>query len=175
MRYFNPSEFQGWHEHLSNDLKTALDTFRDLRGKPVLISPARGAVGRRMPQDRASMHNFNRWGKVHAVDVFPVGTTTADDRLTDVIHALRAGFTGIGVYPEWRNGRGRKGGLHLDVRHAVQASHGYQLGRDFHADPALWSGFPAGNTQTYGPIDAAMPPGVGRLEILNLANKETRQ
>lgn len=110
MIYFKPSEFSGWYDQLDEQLKASLDEFRRLHGRPVYVSRANGAVGRE--DESRSQHNVARWGSVRAVDVFPRGVYTAEDAQQIYDLAVDAGFTGIGIYPQWNGGIG----FHLDVR-----------------------------------------------------------
>lgn len=96
--YFQPEEFGEWWQMMSADLLQKLDTFRSLWGKPVMISPASGALGRHAGTS-GSYHNVDRWGVVRAVDVFPSGLTMSNARRA-VEMAETAGFGGIGLYTD---------------------------------------------------------------------------
>jgi len=110
IKWFSPEEFQGWWEHLNDDLICKLDTLRDLYGQMIVISPVEGAVGR-MAAGSRSQHNFEYWNEVRAVDVMPVYDRT--HTMADFYYLARdVGFMGIGVYPLWRP----RPGFHLDVR-----------------------------------------------------------
>jgi len=134
LTYFRPGEFfragVDWWPLMSAELLTRLDTFRARLGAPVEISPAEGAVGRRLGRADSSQHNIDRWGEVRAIDVMPVGVPL--ERAYQV--AREVGFTGIGLYPDWSP----RPGLHLDVREDRTAS-----------APALWAGINDGGTQRY--------------------------
>lgn len=91
-----------------------------------MISPAKGAVGRRDGYSGNSQHNYDRWGEVRALDIMPFGMTTALARKRAFNLAKQVGFTGIGVYPEWTP----RPGLHVDVR--MDRTEG---------NPATWSAF----------------------------------
>lgn len=139
----------------------SLDTFRDLWRAPVSISAHPDALGR-YGKTSKSAHNVDRWRQVFAADIFPHGMNTAQDRLRAVLCALRAGFRGVGLYPNWRSGS-QTGGLHVDRRDTIQAKFPtYAQGRDFDTDPAFWARFNGG----YVSIDAALPRGHGVAEIM---------
>jgi len=144
MHFFKPSEFPaGEFVLLDKRVHPCLDDFRKLWGGPVFITPVRGGVARRGGNSR-SQHNVTRWGKSRAVDVFPKDMGSAVARARAVDCAVAAGFTGIGLYPDWRDGRGNRGGLHLDIRPGAIA---------------LWSGWARSSGQTYEAIGAALPRG----------------
>ena len=118
--HFKPPEFNrggtNWYSDMSPRLLVLLDVYRTMWGLPVSISGHNKAVGRCLGRDNTTQHNIERWGEVRAVDCFPSGmepTSVADAvQLADEI-----GFTGIGLYPQWRNNKGEvQPGLHLDVR-----------------------------------------------------------
>lgn len=118
MKYFNKSEFQGYYDKLDLDLKVKLDKFRELWGAPVMISPAVGAVGRN--DSSKSQHNINYTGGiVKAVDVMPSGLDKSNMSKAFEI-AKKAGFTGVGLYPDWLP----QAGLHLDTRNTTLATWG---------------------------------------------------
>jgi hypothetical protein len=120
--YFTAEEFGAYWPLMDVTLLQRLDKFRALLGYPVDISPAVGAIGRPVigegenPESGASRsyHNYVIHGAVKAVDVMPrpPGGATVEERKRWVWAAKEAGFTGIGLYPEWRP----RAGLHLDVR-----------------------------------------------------------
>jgi hypothetical protein len=153
--YFTAAEFEPWAQQMDRVTLQRLDKFRRKWGAPVHISPVDGALGRRMAPHRTSMHNITRWGRVFAVDVFPEGLVGAQDMLRAVRLALDVGFRGVGVYPDWRFGRHR-GGLHVDSRDVAQR---WPDDRP----PALWGRYGA----DYGPIDAALPAGVGGATLIS--------
>lgn len=68
-----------------------------------------GAIGRK--DNSRSFHNYNKWGEVLAIDVFPHDMNTREDFRIAVQCAEKAGMTGIGIYPEARPSPM----LHLDV------------------------------------------------------------
>lgn len=118
MKYFKPSEFvvaeEDWWPYMHVGVLSGLDRFRGEWGAPVLISPAPGSLGRRLGADRKSRHNIDLWGLVMAADVMLPDMKTADDRKRARDCAEKAGFDGIGVYPEWQPHQG----LHVDMRDA---------------------------------------------------------
>lgn len=59
-----------------------------------------------------------------------------------LLAALRFGFTGIGVYPDWMYNNKKVGGLHLDVRPAQ-------------INGAQWLGIKDDNKQTYLSLNEA--------------------
>ena len=120
IRNFQPSEFREWAGLMSRDLLVRLDRFRDYLGVAVIVSPDPGAIGRRLGPDDTSQHNVDRYGEVRAVDVV-FGADVTGQQIYDA--ARRAGFTGIGIYPDaWRIR------AHLDVRQDRTA-----------ANPATWA------------------------------------
>lgn len=144
VRYFQPSEFRGWWDVLDPVLLRCLDLFRHILNSPVMISPAEGAIGRRLGSRSKSQHNVDRWGQVRAIDVIPqVGGRYLRDQQAArmaVEIAKRCGFTGIGYYPHWKP----EPGLHLDVRRDRTVD-----------DPALWGALRDGPTQRYVSIEQA--------------------
>lgn len=123
LTHFKPYEFRGWWDHMDPKLLTLLDEFRDRLGFPVVISPAKGAIGRQRGPTATTQHNIDRWGVVRAVDVLPQLGRRYRSMALDL--AKEVGFTGIGVYPDWSP----SWGMHLDVRRDREPG-----------DPALWSG-----------------------------------
>ena len=109
-RWFARDEFGEWADMMHPALLFALDVLRDALNAPVVISPAKGSLGRRMGMS-TSLHNVHLHERVYAADVLlPVscGAEFGFDRARE----LRL-FSGIGVYPFWKP----RAGLHLDVRH----------------------------------------------------------
>lgn len=140
LRYFRDDEFRGWFADCSVRLLVLLDSFRHQWGRPVTISPVNGAIGRRMNRAE-TQHNIERWGEVRALDIFAEGLTTRGDMERAVGLAMRTGFTGIGVYPDWQP----HPGLHLDVRTSEAPG-----------DPALWGGLDDGEGQYYVGYETAL-------------------
>ena len=141
--YFHEDEFQGWYDRLDPKLLPKLNAFRERWGAPVLISQARGAVGRKLGVNSNSQHNYDKWGMVRAVDIMPKGENTAANRRRAFEIAKEVGFTGIGIYPKWNP----QWGIHVDVR--VDKEPG---------NPATWSAFPSGpgGKQEYFGVDKAL-------------------
>ena len=109
-RWFARSEFGEWADMMHPALLFALDVLRDALNAVVVISPANGALGRRMGVS-TSLHNVDFHGMVYAVDVLlPMAWGAAEG--FEAARELRL-FSGIGVYPFWKP----RAGLHLDVRH----------------------------------------------------------
>jgi hypothetical protein len=128
LKYFSISEFGIWWPLMSRDLLLKLDLFREKWGAPVDITSAEGGIGRE--DESGSQHNVLKWGEVRAVDILPQGMNTSEDRQRAVTIARQVGFTGIGVYPDWKP----SAGLHLDVRQGKFAS---------------WSAFKVAGVQRY--------------------------
>lgn len=124
MKYFKESEFGAFWDLMDPELLPVMDTFRECWGAPVIISPAKGAIGR---TDGTSFHNYKRHGMVKAVDLMPRGMNTAEDRKRAFDCAVQAGATGIGIYPDWKPNQG----IHIDV--------GVRSGRGV-GNPARWAG-----------------------------------
>lgn len=135
MRYFSESEFNGWFDDLSDKQKKCLDTFRDLWGHPVSVSPVPGAVGRNKGSSK-SMHNIDRYKEVRATDVFP-SNLSLDNLQHCVDCAKKAGFTGVGVYTQAKPTIM----LHLDTRDGSRV--------------ATWSAWRKGSGWEYKAITAA--------------------
>ena len=149
MKYFQPNEFpDGEFDLLDPRVHEPLDKFRELWGFPVFISPVKGSVARRAGNSK-SQHNVTRYGLSRAVDCFPQMMTNHSARETALACAIKAGFTGIGLYPDWRDGRGNHGGIHLDIRHVDRPDLNYRR-------LALWSGVTTTNGQDFGPIGRVM-------------------
>lgn len=110
LKNFTGAEFGRWWPLMDFRLLSALDYFRELLGRPVMISPAGGSLGRFGGSDK-SLHNVERYGVILAVDVMlPAGP---DARLAYQLAVFARVFSGIGIYPHWKPHLG----LHLDVRH----------------------------------------------------------
>lgn len=134
LRYFSPSEFQGQYDLMDKNLLLKLDEFRHRWGKPVMISPVKGAVARFNGADDTSQHNADRHGHTNAVDVFPSGMNSEATRRRAFEIAKSVGFTGIGLYTDTKPSNM----LHLDVRDGRVAGF-----------PATWSRV----NRKYGDID----------------------
>lgn len=130
--HFTPGEFGAWWPLLDTGLLLKLDAFREDLGSRVIISPAKGAMGRL--SDEASQH-FPR-PMIKAIDVM-----TPDADMWSVYKAARRiGFHGIGLYPHWKPYHG----AHLDVR-ADRSEE----------NPALWSAIKTAKGQEYVEIERA--------------------
>ena len=103
LRHFKLSEFGAALPFLSVGLLQKLDEFRERLGRPVMISPAPGALIRFGKGDE-SQHTYGRAGDIMLPD--------GPDLETAYNVAKAVGFTGIGVYPDWKP----YPGLHLDTR-----------------------------------------------------------
>jgi hypothetical protein len=110
MQHFSPSEFREWWEFMDVDLLIKLDLFREMWGKPIMISPVDGSLGREAGES-LSYHNVTRYGQVRAVDIFPSGLTTNNAGLA-VSMAEKVGFGGIGLYTDTKPSMM----MHLDNR-----------------------------------------------------------
>lgn len=122
LQYFKQEEFKGWWDQMSPALLRNLDQLRDNWGRPIIISPAKGAIGR--TDTSTGQHNFYKWGEVRAVDVLPIGITHQSDVAKFRSLAEDACFTGIGFYPHWKP----RPGFHLDVRVPVEEKYVAQWG-----------------------------------------------
>jgi len=156
LTYFTSGEFGPYWPLMSLDLLKKLDAFRDRLGYPVSISPAPGGIGRPIigSEDQAaesgaekSYHNYLVHGEVMAIDVMPQppGGATPLERQRWVNVARDVGFTGIGLYPDWKP----RPGIHLDVRpvSALKPGQGY----------AAWAGVrDQSGKQIYTSIDAGL-------------------
>lgn len=146
-RHFSNSEFGPWAGFIHPALLFGLDVLRETLNAPVVISAARGALGRRLGGSK-SLHNVDVFGMVYAADVLLPMTMSASEGF-DTALKLRL-FSGVGVYPFWKP----RPGLHLDVRHAsaVNPSRGATP-----LNPATWGAIPgAGRRQEYTSAAAAL-------------------
>ena len=122
LRYFTRDEFGPYWHLMSVDLLLMVDEFRHQLGYPVSISKAVGAIGRPVidgdenSEDGAekSYHNYLIHGEIMALDLMPspIFGATQEERRRWLTIAERVGFTGVGIYPDWRP----RAGLHVDVR-----------------------------------------------------------
>lgn len=144
---FARDEFGAWADMMHPALLFALDVLRDALNAPVVISPAKGSLGRRMGMS-TSLHNVQFHGQVYAADVL-LPSSCGVDHGFDVARALRL-FSGIGVYPFWRP----RAGLHLDVRHLATTNPTKGATPRY---PATWGGVVgAGGRQEYISASAAL-------------------
>lgn len=132
LRHFSEDEFRDSWPHMSLRLLFLMDALRHQWGASITISPVTGALGRRNGASDPTQHNIDRWGEVRAADVFLAGMDCRNTANRAVGLAMRTGFTGIGIYPDWSPSPG----MHLDVR--ITAEPG---------DPALWGMLDDGNGQ----------------------------
>lgn len=139
MRYFKEEEFRGEFDKMDPHLLEVLDNFRHYWQRPVLISPADGAIGRTTSR---SFHNWKRHGSIKAIDIMPIGLDNAFEAQRAYRHAVQVGALGIGIYPDWKP----RPGMHLDV--------GKRAGR-FHGNPAKWSAFRINGVQRYFGVEKA--------------------
>lgn len=103
LRYFKDSEFEDINK-MNPEFLTMLDSYRAVMQTPIVITSSTDGV-----------HSDNsQHYKGKAVDIILPNTTLS---LFDCfIMALRTGFTGIGIYPDWYYGDEKMGGLHVDNR-----------------------------------------------------------
>jgi len=126
--HFVESEFGIWFKKMNPKVLLAIDKFRDIRGKPVHISPHPHALGRHLGLKNTSQHNIDFWKKVNAIDFFPEGIESKGDRAQAFEDAKEAGFSGIGIYTDTTYKKNCNIMMHGDVR----ADRTTQ-------DPAKWS------------------------------------
>lgn len=103
LKHFRLSEFGASLPFLSIGLLQKLDEFRERLGRKVMISPAPGALIR-FDKGSESQHTFGRAADIMLPD--------GPDLETAFSIAKAVGFTGIGVYPDWKPYQG----MHLDIR-----------------------------------------------------------
>jgi len=149
VKHFTRREFEPWADQIDPHLVACLDKYRASRppGRAgrVSISTAPGALGRHGGALSSSQHNVDRWPTVRAADVFPAGLgDDAEAFAVEYALARAAGFTGIGIYPDWAP----HPGLHLDVRRDRRAG-----------EPATWAGVRRNGKQVYIPLADIMPAG----------------
>ena len=118
LKYFDRDEFYrndiDWFPKMNQELLYKLDVLRSIWGAPIHISKNPLAIGRFKDECRPrSDHNYDRWGEVRAVDVFPGYKGSG-------IHFYKLAkdclFHGIGYYPDWEMAD-LKGGFHLGIRY----------------------------------------------------------
>lgn len=138
LEFFTPDEFGLWFPIMDTEFLIMLDDFRREVGQPVYVSPAPGSLGR--PDDIGSQHLPNPL--LNAADLMSAAPL-------ETLHsaALKIGFTGIGLYPDWKPDHG----IHLDTRTDRSPN-----------NPATWSAFNSFDitlgrtTQKYTGIDRAL-------------------
>jgi len=123
LRYFTQNEFRDSWAAMSTRLLVLLDSLRYQWGAGITISPVSGALARYNGPDDTSQHNVDRWGECRAADVFLDGMDSPSSANRAVEVAMRTGFTGVGIYPDWDPSPG----VHVDVRQDHEPG-----------DPALW-------------------------------------
>jgi len=140
LSYFKKSEFYGndenWFGIMNIQLLIRIDILRYQYGKAIVISPHPLALGRRDNTD--SQHNYEKWGKINAVDIIPE-KLEYPKRFFEL--AVHLGFTGIGYYPDWNPSPG----FHLDVRE--NRDMGY---------PDTWGGINKDGEQVYVGLDQVL-------------------
>ena len=144
MRNFRPTDFRGWYRKMDPELLEIMDKFVDLWGKKVWISPAEGAIGRRM--NNTSGHNISHWGMVKAIDLMMEDLEDGDDFKRAYECGRDAGALGVGVYPDWKTSGKPTPGVHLDTK----PREGRKAG-----NPGRWSAFRVNNRQQYFGIEKA--------------------
>lgn len=153
-RYFAETEFGEWADAMHPALVFALDVLRDALNAPLVISPAKGALGRRLGMS-TSLHNVDFHSMVYAADVL-LPLSCGVDWGFGVARVLRL-FSGIGVYPFWKP----RAGLHLDVRHLSRRN---PTKGATPRTPATWGGVPgAGGRQEYISAAAALDAAARRV------------
>ena len=116
MQYFTPAEFREWYSLMSPRLLTLLDVLRFTLNKPIVISPNKDALGRRLGPNEMSCHNIDVHGEVLAADFF-CPWIRHEDEVRHVFNTMRdLGFTGIGVYADTQYGGKFCPMFHGDVR-----------------------------------------------------------
>lgn len=113
--FFGDAELHGQRQFCDRTILVALDDFRRKWGRPVLISPVDGAVARFGAPRSKSQHSVDYWGNTCAVDAFPIGMDSVEQRQRAFRIAREIGFGGIGLYPDAVLGK-RTGMIHLDTR-----------------------------------------------------------
>lgn len=152
LEFFKAEEFGPYWALMNPELLKKMDAFRRELGYPVDISQARGAIGRPVideenteDRDSGSWHNYLRHGSVMAVDLmprYPYGAAPLSERKRWAEIAERVGFSGIGVYENWRP----RAGLHVDIRTDRKGM-----------GPLVWTGRPdgkGGQVYEYGGVFA---------------------
>lgn len=129
LKEFAVKEFRGEWIFLATGLLKKLDGFRHALGRPVMVSPAPGSM-LRWGEEGESQHKYGR-----AIDIMlPQGP----DLATAYERAKTIGFTGIGLYPDWKP----YPGMHLDIRPGRKPG-----------DPAKWAGIKQDGQQIYVSIE----------------------
>ena len=131
LHYFKPAEFNragiNYWPKMCPRLLVLMDVLRLQLGSAIHISAHDKAIGR---TTGTSQHNYKRYGQVRALDFFVahIDTRGAAEAVVDTMRKL--GFTGIGVYPQWRNNSGvQQVGFHGDTREGPAGEWGYMDGQ----------------------------------------------
>lgn len=145
LHYFDRREFirgdRDWFPDMDPRLLALLDVFRHLWGAPVAISPHPAALGRLLPLEALSDHNFTRHRAVLAADVMPKGMHSRAAAARALQLARDVTFTAIGLYPDWQPAAG----LHLAIRRDREPG-----------APALWGAVRQNDRQVYVTLEQAL-------------------
>lgn len=141
LRYFDRSEFRESWDVMSVRQLILMDSARHQWGASITISPVRGALARHNGPDDDSQHNVDRWGECRAADQFFEGMTDKPSANRVIGILIRAGFTGIGLYPDWKP----QPGIHSDCRQPAKPG-----------EPALWGMIDDGNGQYQVSLERAL-------------------
>jgi hypothetical protein len=134
--FFELSEFErdgfNWYHYYDPRLLVLLDVFRLQTGLCEISSHPK-AMGRydglNNGKSGFDAHNFDKHGVVFGIDVFPfISGNEYTDAFNSYHIARRVGFTGIGIYPQWKDNGKRRFGMHLDTRRTNNPK----------TDPAVW-------------------------------------
>lgn len=138
LKHFKAAEFGLSLPFLAVGLLYRLDNFREFLGLPVVISSAEGA-GIRFGNGKGQ-HYLGR-----AIDVIISPGAYFDINLA-IAAAKKAGFSGIGIYPN-SGGIAGRWRMHLDIRADRTAE-----------DPATWSALPTedGSGRLYAALDEGL-------------------
>lgn len=144
LRFFKRSEAWGEPDRMSFELLKELELFRKTLMQRIVVS-----CGTQGMHQKESLHYEGR-----AVDiVFPdrlLHTPDTDNSLFDyALKAMRLGFTGIGIYPEWRSDEKKVGGLHLEVS-SQGSPRKFWIGVGISKTNTTYIGVSAKNLRNYG-------------------------
>lgn len=124
--FFKKHEFErngeNWYDLYDPRWIVLIDVFR-LQTGICRLSPNPEALGRRdgvnPSKSGYNAHNIDKHGVVKAGDTFP-NIFVRENEILSIHHcfltAKNIGFTGIGIYPQWKLNGIRRCGMHLDVR-----------------------------------------------------------
>lgn len=115
-QHFVAHEFGQWGDQMSARQITMLDVLRFRLGRPMIVSPASGALGRNLGPNDESAHNVDRWGEVLATDIFIPGIAYREQAEAVIDEARAIGFTGIGLYTDTKYGGQDMPMFHFDCR-----------------------------------------------------------